>query len=219
MALTTISAARRPPRRPRHVLPQGARRCEAQPILVDIFPTAAHAASWTGICPGNNESAGKRKSGRTRKGHRWLRATWSSAPGVPSGLATAIWPHNTTASRAGAATRPPSPPWATPSWSSPGTCSGTAGRTGTSDMSTSTGWTETGSFGITPAGWRNLASSCRLLPRCRQPPDGLLSEDLPSRTPRTRSPGGRKVALTHSTSMVRRAGPTQAVGCPTTGRR
>jgi len=39
------------------------------------FPTAAHAASWTGICPGNNESAGKRKSGRTRKGDRWLRAT------------------------------------------------------------------------------------------------------------------------------------------------
>jgi hypothetical protein len=39
------------------------------------FPTAAHAASWTGICPGNNESAGKRKSGRTRKGNRWLRAT------------------------------------------------------------------------------------------------------------------------------------------------
>jgi transposase len=38
------------------------------------FPTAAHAASWTGICPGNNESAGKRKSGKTRKGNRWLRA-------------------------------------------------------------------------------------------------------------------------------------------------
>jgi len=39
------------------------------------FPTAAHAASWTGICPGNHESAGKRQSGRTRKGNRWLRAT------------------------------------------------------------------------------------------------------------------------------------------------
>jgi transposase len=39
------------------------------------FPTAAHAASWTGIGPGNHESAGKRKSGRTRKGNRWLRAT------------------------------------------------------------------------------------------------------------------------------------------------
>ena len=33
------------------------------------FPTAAHLASWVGVCPGNNESAGKRKSGRARKGN------------------------------------------------------------------------------------------------------------------------------------------------------
>jgi transposase len=38
------------------------------------FPTAQHAASWVGICPGNHESAGKHKSGKTRKGNRWLRA-------------------------------------------------------------------------------------------------------------------------------------------------
>jgi transposase len=38
------------------------------------FPSAAHLASWAGMCPGNNESAGKRKSGRTRKGSPWLRA-------------------------------------------------------------------------------------------------------------------------------------------------
>jgi len=37
------------------------------------FPTAAHLASWAGICPGNNESAGKRKSGRIRRGSPWLR--------------------------------------------------------------------------------------------------------------------------------------------------
>jgi transposase len=37
------------------------------------FPTAAHLASWAGVCPGNNESAGKRRGGRTRKGSRWLR--------------------------------------------------------------------------------------------------------------------------------------------------
>jgi transposase len=39
------------------------------------FPTAAHLASWAGVCPGNNESAGKHRSGRTRKGPRvvgWL---------------------------------------------------------------------------------------------------------------------------------------------------
>jgi Transposase IS116/IS110/IS902 family len=41
------------------------------------FPSAGHLASWAGLCPGNNESAGKRKSGRTRKGSKWLRATLS----------------------------------------------------------------------------------------------------------------------------------------------
>jgi transposase len=37
------------------------------------FPSARHLASWAGLCPGNHESAGKRHSGRTRKGNRWLR--------------------------------------------------------------------------------------------------------------------------------------------------
>src|SRR5215208_3222617 len=38
------------------------------------FPSAARLASWAGLCPGNNESGGKRRSGRTRKGSPWLRA-------------------------------------------------------------------------------------------------------------------------------------------------
>jgi transposase len=38
------------------------------------FPSANHFASWIGLCPGQNESAGKRRSGRTRKGNRALRA-------------------------------------------------------------------------------------------------------------------------------------------------
>lgn len=37
------------------------------------FEDAEHLASWAGMCPGNNESAGKRKSGKTRKGSKWLR--------------------------------------------------------------------------------------------------------------------------------------------------
>jgi transposase len=37
------------------------------------FPSAKHLASWAGMCPGNYDSGGKRLSGKTRKGSRWLR--------------------------------------------------------------------------------------------------------------------------------------------------
>jgi len=37
------------------------------------FPTAAHLAAWAGVAPGNHESAGKRQSGKTRKGNPYLR--------------------------------------------------------------------------------------------------------------------------------------------------
>jgi transposase len=40
---------------------------------MSVFPDAAHAASWAGLAPGNNQSGGKRRSGRTNKGNRWLR--------------------------------------------------------------------------------------------------------------------------------------------------
>jgi transposase len=42
---------------------------------MDRFPTDDHLAAWAGICPGSHESGGKRKSGKTTKGSRWLRAT------------------------------------------------------------------------------------------------------------------------------------------------
>ena len=40
---------------------------------LERFPTARHLASWAGLCPGNQESAGKRYSGKTRQGDPWLR--------------------------------------------------------------------------------------------------------------------------------------------------
>ncbi len=40
---------------------------------MDAFGSAERLASWVGMCPGNNESAGKRKSGRIRKGNAWVR--------------------------------------------------------------------------------------------------------------------------------------------------
>jgi transposase len=43
-------------------------------VEMERFPTDKHLASWAGMCPGNNESAGKRKTGKTGKGNRYLRA-------------------------------------------------------------------------------------------------------------------------------------------------
>ena len=40
---------------------------------MNVFGSAERLASWVGICPGNNESAGKRKSGRIRRGNAWVR--------------------------------------------------------------------------------------------------------------------------------------------------
>lgn len=51
---------------------------------MSVFPSADHLSSWAGMSPGNNESAGKRHSGKTTKGSHWLRtmlvqAAWAAS--------------------------------------------------------------------------------------------------------------------------------------------
>ena len=48
-------------------------------VAMARFGTSARPSSWAGMCPGNNESGGKRRSGRTRKGSKWLCANLAEA--------------------------------------------------------------------------------------------------------------------------------------------
>lgn len=63
----------------------GVKKKTAEKLIAEIgtdmsrFPTDAHLSSWAGISPGNNESAGKRRSGRVKPGNAWLKKALTEA--------------------------------------------------------------------------------------------------------------------------------------------
>ena len=80
----------------------GIARVNAEIVISEIgvdmsqFPSAQHLAAWAGLCPGNNESAGKRRTGKTRKGDPWLQsalaeAAWSAARTRGTSMQARFW--------------------------------------------------------------------------------------------------------------------------------
>ena len=67
---------------------------------MSVFPSARHLASWAGQCPGNDRSAGRQRSGKTRKGSRWLNHAQGGRDGQRSqighGKAIGVVKHSTT---------------------------------------------------------------------------------------------------------------------------
>jgi transposase len=65
-------------------------------VDMSVFPTAAHLASWAALCPGNNVTGGKRRSGKTRKGDVWLvevlvECAWAASRARDTYLAAQYW--------------------------------------------------------------------------------------------------------------------------------
>ena len=170
----------------------GIERRSAQELIAEIgvdmtrFPTAGHLASWAGMCPGHHESAGKRRSGQTRPGSKWLHRTLREAAKA-AGRTKNTYLGAQYARLADGAGRPkPPPPSGTPSSSPPTTCSATASPTTNSGPTGSTGSAPTNTPDDSPARSKRSASPSpshrRLTP---QPTNGRARGEFHVRTSRS----------------------------------
>jgi integrase len=65
-------------------------------VDMTVFPTAGHLASWAGRCPGHNLTGGKRRSGKSTRGNRWLgevltECAWAAARSRDTYLSAQFW--------------------------------------------------------------------------------------------------------------------------------
>jgi len=156
---------------------------------VERFPSHRHAASWAAVCPGHDESAGKRRSGKTRKGDRWLRVALMRPPTVPRGAPrTPTCAPNTCASSAAAGTRRRSSRSPTRSWSAPTTCSLRAAPTTSSEAIIS--YAER-TRSASPSASRASSSASGNALRSNQRPSNRGEREFLSRTSRSCEPLSR----------------------------
>jgi transposase len=165
----------------------GIQQRTAETVLAEIgtdmapFRTHKHLSSWAGTCPGNNESAGKRKSGKTPKGNRWLRGALGEAAWAASHKKNTYLAAQFAASPRAAARSARSSPSVTPcSWRST-TCCVSTPSTPSSVLTTSNASIRNGSLAITspnsePSAIRSNSSPWTVLPSWRPHPEDFRSK-------------------------------------------
>jgi transposase len=137
-------------------------------VDMSVFPTDKHLASWAGQCPGNDQSAGKRRSGKSRKGSKWL--DWTLEESALAAIRTkdVYLAAQYTRLKPAVATRRRSARSSTRSSAPAGTCSPPASSTTTSVATTSNAATPNAKPSASSNGSKRSDTSSRSNQRQRQ---------------------------------------------------